>query len=59
MKEYEGLKIPDREYENVSIIQEQYCYNSNGKCVGVKCSNCLFDSDNLEKFTEWFNNQTK
>ena len=53
MKKFKKFNIPILT-PDMNGIQEAFCYNSVA-CFGGGCDDCLFCSDHLEAFTEWYN----
>ncbi|MCT4647591.1 MAG: hypothetical protein N4A74_21565 [Carboxylicivirga sp.] len=55
MKEFKGRFIPPIN-DDMEVIQEAHCTSVNRECDMNDCDTCLFGSDNLEQFTEWYFN---
>ena len=51
MRRFKGLYIPPMS-AYIEGIQQEHCNNS--VCRTDECEECLFSSDNLEKFTQWY-----
>lgn len=53
MKEFKGRFIPPIK-PDVEVIQEAHCTNTSRECLMGDCDHCLYASENLEQFTEWY-----
>ena len=56
MKMFKELYIP-----NFLNFKDIYTWSKTitDDCIGVSCSKCLFDVDNILSFHEWFNIQSR